>query len=47
MGDSKQLFFSFICLPSLVLFTSIKEKHFPSVECQRMALSGSELCGSK
>lgn len=42
MGDNKQLFLSFFCPCSLVLFTGTKGKHFCSVECQRVAVNGSE-----
>lgn len=47
MGDSKQLFLSFFCLCSLVLFTGTKGKHFCSVECQRIAVNGLEPCGAR
>lgn len=40
MGDSKQLFLSFFCLCSLVLFTGTKGKQFCSMECQRIAVNG-------
>lgn len=40
MGDSKQLFLSFFCLCSLVLFRGTKKKVSIGTECQRLAVNG-------
>lgn len=42
VGDSQQLFLSFFCLCPLVWFRGTKGKPSMGVECQRMAVNGSE-----